>query len=158
MINKEKSIDFWEYKQIFERAIEIGKINNVKIMSRTNFPFLIFNDFKFDDDIELASLIYGVMDSRRILHILYDGKVLSTTYNLPKNSAYMGNIFKTGLNDLWVKNRNIEHLRNAHLSTLCEICKHFVYCRGGSIVNYHIYGTSNFVPKCPIYTKHLLVE
>ncbi len=158
LANPEKSVDFWEYKKLFEKALEVGKEHNVKITSRTNFPFLVLDDFKFDNDKELANFMYGAMDTRRILHILYDGSTYSTTYNLPNNIAYLGNMLMTSLNEIWTNNKNMESLRKATVPVACNNCKHLMYCRGGSVINYCTSGKSKNVPECPVYTIPLLVE
>lgn len=151
----EKNIDFIAYKNLFLKAVEIGKRYNVEVTSRTNFPFLIYKDMVFDTSSDYSNLIYGTVDSRRVLYIMYDGSTYSTLYKLQNNQAYLGNILAEGLHSLWANNENLDRLRTTTLPKPCFKCKHIEYCRGGSVINY---GSLNRQPECPLYVTSLLTE
>ncbi len=155
--NQNEGVDFWDFKDILKKSIIISKKYNVKITSRTNFPFLIYDDMDLDYDDSLSNILYGTIDTRRVLHILYDGSTYSTTYNLPENKAFLGNIFQDGLRNLWNNSKNLEMLRTANVSSVCKKCEHFNYCRGGSILNYKE-NLNNDLPLCPLHIKPLFAE
>lgn len=154
--NIEEGIDFWDYKKIFYDAYLIGKKYNAEITSRTNFPFLVYEDISIVDDQEISKFLYGSIDSRRVLNILYDGSVYSTMYNLPNNMAYIGNILNEDINSIWIGSKNLNYLRESKLPKICQDCKHFNYCRGGSVLNY--IKTYNSIPLCPLHKKPLFAE
>ncbi|MGC8479497.1 MAG: radical SAM/SPASM domain-containing protein [Candidatus Micrarchaeia archaeon] len=156
-INQKDGIDFWDFKEILKKAMIIGKKYNVKITSRTNFPFLIYEDMDLEYDKNLSNILYGTIDTRRVLHILYDGSTYSTTYDLPHNKAFLGNVFQEGISKLWNNNKNLEMLRNASIPNVCKKCEHFDYCRTGSVLNYKE-NINNDLPLCPLHIKPLFAE
>ncbi len=156
-INQNYGVDFWEFKEILKKAIVIGKKYNAKITSRTNFPFLIYEDMDLEYDNSLSNILYGTIDTRRVLHILYNGSTYSTTYDLPKNKAFLGNVFQESISKLWNNNKNLEMLRNASVPKVCKKCMHFDYCRAGSVLNYKE-NVNNNLPLCPLHIKPLFAE
>lgn len=157
--NTEEVVDFATYKSLFLEAVEIGREFGAKVTQRTNFPFLVYKDMKFDPDLGVSNFLYGTVDSRRVLYIFYDGSTYSTFYNLLESKAYLGNIFDEGLHKIWTSNKNLDALRNAKLPKQCSSCKYFEVCRGGSVINYGITPeTIRERPECPIYMPKLSTE
>lgn len=151
-----ESVDFNTYKTLFLKASKLGAELGVKVTSRTNFPFLIYENMEFNTELGLSNILYGTVDTRRILYVLYDGSTYSTMYKLKDKQEYIGNVLTEGLNSIWTKSNNLEALRNSPPLNHCSNCRHFEYCRGGSVINY-ISRTRDEPPECPLHSQ-LLAE
>ncbi len=157
--NTEEIVDFETYKNLFLKAVEIGNEYGVKVTQRTNFPFLIYKTMEFEPDLGVSNLLYGTVDSRRVLYILYDGSTYSTFYKLADGSNYLGNIFEEGLHEMWTSNKNLNILRSAKPPKQCSSCEYSEVCRGGSVINYGTKPeTVKKQPQCPLYMSTLYAE
>lgn len=143
-------VDFNSYKELLLKASDTAGKYGSKIIANTNFPFLIYKDIKFSTDLRLSNLLYGQNDGRRTLYIMYDGSVYGSMYEIPRNINYAGNILSESLIDIWNHSAGLNTMRSLKPLSACEICSHFEYCRGGTMINI-VANNKDLKPNCPIY-------
>lgn len=136
--NNNIGVDFWEYAAAVKKSKKIAERYSVPLSITSNYPFLVDETMEFNADPELRHLIYGTSDGRQALYVNYDGEVYPTSYEWGSKQLSLGNILTGDLKYMWNFSPIIELFRAAKPPKICETCRHFEYCRGGTVLNYNI--------------------
>jgi len=151
-------IDFWEYANLVEKAIELAKTYGAKLTCNTNFPFLMKNGYAFNEITEMSNMFYGTVDGRSALYVDYLGNIYPSTYDFGAPELRLGNIKTENMSDIWDNSNILTMIRTSKKPKQCNNCKYYEYCRGGPITNYNLpfLAKRNREFSCPLISETLV--